>query len=245
MIDIHAHILPALDDGPQDIQDSIEICKSAYKNGIKTIVATPHIGRYDNNRNKIINSLERLKQKLSQEQIEITLYHGADILFNEYLPRQIRENSIVTINGNGRYFLLEFPQDYIAANAKEIIFQILTLGVTPIITHPERNKAIKKNPKLLFEFICQGALSQLTAASLLGGFGRSVEILSHKILINNLVHVIATDVHSLQGRSLDLKMAVEVASQFIGEELSLSMVTAIPEKIIHGNPIDFPEPICP
>jgi len=245
VIDIHAHILPGLDDGPRDIKESIQICELAYEQGIDTIVATPHIGRYDNDKNKIVGALSQLNDKKPTSLSNLKLYYGSDTLFLESLPSQIKEGDIVTINDTGKYLLLEFPHDHIPNTAKDVVFRMLALGTIPIITHPERNKKIQKNPKLLFEFISQGALSQLTAFSLVGGFGRHVERLTYLILKNNLAHVIATDIHSVKGRSINLKPAVDVASQFIGEDLSLSMVTTIPKRIIEGESIDFPEPTCP
>ena len=245
MIDIHAHILPGLDDGPKDLQESLQICQTAVSNGIKAIVATPHIGRYNNSLENILPAFEQLRDYLKAENILLDIFCGADILFTPQLPQLIKTNHIVSINNSGKYILIEFPHYAVPETASKTIFELLSLGVTPIITHPERNSFIQKHPQLLYEFINQGALSQLTASSITGIFGRPAERAAYFMLEHNLAQVIATDVHSLKGRGPYLREAVEVASGIIGKDLAVSMVTTVPQQIVDGRPVDFPEPIRP
>jgi len=103
VIDIHTHVLPGIDDGAEDLEESIQICKLAWQKGTRTIVVTPHIGRYDNDKEKISKTLDSLKRNLPEELSDLELYYGSDTLFSEYLPQQIKENSIVTINDTGKY----------------------------------------------------------------------------------------------------------------------------------------------
>jgi protein-tyrosine phosphatase len=245
VIDIHAHILPGLDDGPQDFPEALRVCQAAVSDGIKAIVCTPHIGRYNNSLEKIIPVFEHLKSQLRKAAIELQLFLGADILFSPQLPQLIRTNHVVSINNSGRYILIEFPHYSIPEDAAKTVFDLLSLGVTPIVTHPERNSLIQRHPAILYEFINQGALAQLTAASITGLFGRHAERAAYFILEHNLAQVIATDVHSLEGRGPYLRTAVDVVAGIVGEDLAWAMVTTVPQQIIDGKPVDFPEPIRP
>jgi len=206
------------------------MCRLADKDGIRKIVATPHVmeGVYENTKESIFRKINELQEELSGRKIEVRLLPGADIYLT---PALIAEGSSLTLNNCGKYLT------FVPGPVQEIIFKLLTQGLIPIISHPERNPQVEKNPRLLYEFIRQGALAQLTAASLRGRFGKRAAKLSRLFLTHRLVQIIATDAHSVRGRPPLLSQAVEVAAK-----RARAMVNTIPESIIAGENIDVPAP---
>ncbi len=217
------------------------MCRLASNDGIRKMVATPHImeGVYENTKESILEKINKLQEELSGRKIEIQLLPGADIYLT---PALIAEGNFLTLNNCGKYLLVELPSTFVSGQIQEIVFKLLAKGLIPIISHPERNPRIEKSPRLLYEFIRQGALAQLTAASLTGRFGKRAAKLSRLFLTYRLVHLIATDAHSVKSRPPLLSQAVEVASHLIGKERARAMVTIIPESIIAGENIDVPAP---
>lgn len=202
MVDMHCHLLWNEDDGPKTIGEAMKMMEQAVKEGITAIIATPHSNHplYDVEYNIVTNQMTILQNELINQNIPLTLYTGHEVrLFENIIPRY-QTKQIHTL-ANSQYLLLELPNNTVPSYTKNIIHALLLEGITPIIAHPERNKAIAKNPNRLVELIHQGALSQITAGSLTGHFGRSVQKLSLDLIRANLVHVYGSDAHNLTTRS--------------------------------------------
>lgn len=247
MIDIHCHILPGIDDGPLTLNESIEMCRMASTDGIKTIVATPHFnpGAYENSSDKIFRLIEDLETELKNEKIEIKILPGADIAITPELPDYFKKEEYLTINRTGRYFLAEFPPASVPPKWDAFLLSLLSSGIVPIITHPERNPWFIEHPDALYSVVSKGVMVQITAMSITGGFGEDIQRYSIFLLQNNLAHVVATDAHSATYRPPLLADAVKMASDVIGKEKAESLVTTIPSAIIEGRPVFLPEPIQP
>jgi protein-tyrosine phosphatase len=245
MVDLHCHILPQLDDGPQNLEESLQMCRIASLDGIKKIVATPHTlnGVYYNAGQTIREAVNQLNQALKKENIKITVFSGADIHINPDIIKELSEDIGLTINSGGRYFMLELPSQVVPAQTKELIFSLLIEGFIPIITHPERNKAIQEDINCLYTLVHLGALAQVTSTSLLGGFGPEALDCAKKILAHKLVQIIASDAHSADKRPPKLSEAVKVASNIVGEDFAQDLVTSIPEKIIANEILNLPSPL--
>jgi len=245
MFDIHAHILPFLDDGPEDWEESLEMCRIASADGIKTIVATPHIvkGLYDNSPEEISAGTQRLNELIDSNGIELSVLPGAELHISPDIPERLANGESLTINGNGKYVLIEIPFEVVPKGMGQLVFELLIKGVRPIISHPERNRVFQKKPELLFDFVSQGALSQVTAGSLSGVLGRRVRKCAFKLLERNLAHVIASDAHSSNRRSPVLSESVKAAEEIVGKERALEMVTTIPLSIIEGREVSIPDPL--
>jgi protein-tyrosine phosphatase len=151
----------------------------------------------------------------------------------------------MTIGDNKKYLFLEFPFQGIPYQAEEIIFQIMTRGIIPIITHPERNLEIGQRPQRYYEMIRMGCLGQVTAMSLTGEFGSRVRQIAERLLTNKLIHFIASDAHSINGRPPILSEAVRVAGKIVGKEEAQKMVTEYPQTILDGRKPNVPKPIVP
>lgn len=245
MIDIHCHILPGVDDGPETLDEAAEMCRMAAADGIDTIVATPHFvsGATKWSEEDRAGWIEQLEAGLQKKRIEVRILPGADVSIFPELPGFLRTGTLLTINKNGRYILAEFPFDSAPPNWDAFLLKLLESGTVPIITHPERNGWFLRHPEAIYRIVELGGMVQLTAMSITGGFGDEERRFSAFLLKHNLAHVIATDAHSLTGRPPKLSEAVKAASEVIGEERARAMVTSIPAAIIEGRPVLLPEPL--
>lgn len=245
MIDIHNHILPGFDDGPDTLEKSLEMARIAADDGVKLIVATPHFGNgiYITSPDKILKEVERFNQVLKEEGLPLTLLPGSDVHIYYNLLDDIKKQKVMTLNNNNRYIILELPSFGLPQNLPEFIWELKLFGVTPIFSHPERNETIQENINILYDFIMQGALFQITAMSLTGEFGKRPQKCAVSLLKYNLTHVIATDAHSVRRRPPVLSRALKVAKDIIGSEHAQQMVTEIPEKIIKGEQLSLLEPV--
>ncbi|MBL3398947.1 capsular biosynthesis protein [Staphylococcus pasteuri] len=205
MIDIHNHILVNMDDGPQSKEAMIQLLKQAKQEGITCIIATPHHlhPKYQNSFQQTSLKLAELKQLTEIKSLGIEFYPGQEIRITDEIIQGIEEGSIQGLN-RSRYLLIEFPFGEVPHFTKRLFFELQTRGYIPIIAHPERNKMIAKNPCILYELICNGALSQLTADSLLGQFGKNIQRLSIRLIDCHLAHFIASDAHSIEQRPFAL-----------------------------------------
>ena len=237
MIDIHSHILPGLDDGPKELSQTIEMCRLAEADGIRTIVATPHTlnGVYQNEKGRILKEIQDLSQMLDREGINIKILPGTDTHVHPEILKHIMNGYAMTLNDTGRYIMLEFPDYFVFQNISKLLTLLISNGMIPIISHPERNKQMMRKIGILKEMIAMGALCQITAMSITGGFGRQVKKAAEKMIKENLVRVIASDSHSPNHRPPVLSPAVDRVRKWIGAEKALEMVTTIPEAIINGR----------
>lgn len=244
MIDLHVHILPGIDDGPQSLEDSLEMARVAVADGITTMVATPHLFRRksvnpkDLNRpDDILRAVSHFNEKLSEEGIELTVLPGCEIPLFPEIIQFVDEGRIVTLNDGQRYICLEMPDTVIPPATEDIIFQLNSRGLTPIITHPERNPVFYEMPNKLTRLISLGCLAQITARSLTRGFGWGVSRFTKRLVREGLVQVMASDAHSVAHRPPVMGNALKKLTKIVGESRARDMVTTIPERIIRGEPL--------
>lgn len=221
MIDIHCHILPGIDDGAQSYADSLEMARMAVGQGIRTIVATPHHrnGMYENTKNDILTYTNDLNAKLAAENIPLQILPGQESRINGDMVSGLANNEILPMNESTKYVFVEFQSGHIPRYAKQLLFDIQVAGYIPIIVHPERNKEIMEHPSKLFDFVQKGALSQVTAASLAGKFGKNIQKFSHQLIEANLSHFIASDAHNTTTRGFCLQEAYDELHKQHGSEV--------------------------
>lgn len=250
MIDLHTHILPGMDDGARSLIESLEMVRIGYRDGVRTMVATPHTlnGRYQNDRAPILTKVQELNDALIQSDIrnlksEIKILPGADVYFCKEIFLQLEQGSLTTVGDGGTHLFLEFPPQGIPYRAEDVLFQLLAKGIRPIISHPERNLEIRQRPERYYEMIRMGCLGQVTAMSLTGDFGPRVKRLAEKLLTSRLVHLIASDAHSTHKRPPILSDAVRAAKKIVGQDEARKMVTEYPQAVLEGRRPDMPEPL--
>jgi protein-tyrosine phosphatase len=248
LIDLHAHIVPGVDDGAKSYAESLKMLQIAEFDGIGTIVATPHVLSIHNrikDIEKIFTATREFLEQLKRSPLNLQVLQGAEVFFTTDIIDNLKQyGQFLALNG-GSYFLLEFPFEFIFPGTWDFIFNILTEGWIPIIVHPERNKVIQRNPGILFDWVKTGALIQLNAGSLKGTFGEEARATSFHLLHHNLVHVIASDAHSPDLRAPQLSF-VRDALVNQGIEIAHLLLYSIPQSILDDKAIsDIGEPRDP
>lgn len=218
MIDIHSHILPGVDDGAQTLEDSLMMAEEAVKEGITHLYATPHHrnGRYENEKTLIIKQVDYLNQELFNRGIPLTIMPGQEIRLYKELIEDLDQGLLLPLHNNINYLLVEFPSSNVPNYAADLFFELNLRNYHPIIVHPERNSEIIENPDLLYNFISNGALTQITASSINGNFGKKIMNFSHDLIRSNLAHFIASDAHNTSSRGFHLIQAVETIQKQYG-----------------------------
>lgn len=199
MIDIHAHILPGIDDGSEDMYDTLEMASIAVESGVTEMVATPHCnipGMFRNYYNEnYVELFRETEQALKEEGIPLKLYLGMEVFMTSDVPVLLKEGKIQTLNG-GHFILVEFGFDENPDYATNMLSQMKDLGLRPIVAHPERYEFVQDDPQIVYEWRKKGYLTQLNKSSLMGRFGKYTYRTAHQLLEHNLASVIASDAHS-------------------------------------------------
>lgn len=242
MIDLHAHILPGLDDGSGDLAESVAMAEVARDDGIHTIVATPHVlqGVFDNDKNKILSAVKALNQTLQEQGIAVKILPGAEYYLEADLPLKLAQGELLTINDNGRYLLVELPSAFIPEYSAQALYEIQLQGVTPIIAHPERNAGFSRRPTILEELISRGVLAQVTSASITGLFGKKVKQTAYSFIKQGLIHLISSDAHSSKVRAPLLSQAQKEIEHQLGSDLARQLTVQNPCSIVKGESIEPP-----
>lgn len=246
MVDIHAHLLPGLDDGPEGWDESVEMVRQAAAEGITTIVATPHViaGRYDYPAAFVAERTDELRRRLGDAGVEMQVVPGGEVFLDDGLLDAVRSGRIPSVGNAGKYVLIEFPARVLPASAERIVFELAVGGVTPIIAHPERNEDVIKDPNRLFRLIERGALAQVNAGSLIGDFGRRARETARILVTHGMAHVVGSDAHSAVRRPFRLATAFDEVARLAGPDRAKTMVKDVPAKIVEGLDVvvTSPEP---
>jgi protein-tyrosine phosphatase len=235
-IDLHNHILPGIDDGSKQIEESLEMAKIAIDDGIEVLVCTPHIfpGVYHNDTAIIRRAVNKLQRTLDEAGLSLRLMIGADAHVSPNLLEDLQSGVVPSING-GRYFLLEPPHVGFPTYLKAEVKRYLAAGYVPVLTHPERLDWARKHYALFKELVDMGCWMQITAGSLTGFFGAGVKQLTERCLLDGLVHVVATDAHSSSCRKPELKAAFARAVKLVGHEEAQALFEVRPLAVIENH----------
>lgn len=220
MIDIHNHILPGLDDGAKDERMSVEMARKAASEGIKTIVATPHhkTSQYTNDASAVRSHVEVLNKLLQQENIDVTILPGQEIRITGELVEDYENGDSLPVTQVGNYMLLELPSSNVPHFTDRLLYDLSMKGIVPVIAHPERNAEIIENPDKLYRMIKNGAMAQVTSASVNGNFGKKIQRFSHQLIGANLVHFVASDAHNTTNRGFQWTSSWEMIEKKFGSD---------------------------
>jgi len=239
VIDIHCHILPEVDDGPKSWEMAVEMCRMAAADGITHMVATPHANdRYHYDRAYLSGVLDQLREKIGTVP-RLTL--GCDFhLSYENLERVMQTPHLYTI-GDTNYLLVELSNFSVPLQISDCFHRLGDRGLTPILTHPERNPILQQTPQRVLEWVERGCLVQVTASALTGFWGERPEIIGRWLLEREAVHILSSDGHETKRRVPILSSARKVAAEIVGQEVADALVEANPGAVVTGRPI----PYCP
>ena len=237
VIDIHCHILPALDDGAQDWTQSLEMARIAAADGICGIVCTPHCSTVypANHRTTILAAVEELRTRLREAEIRLELYPGCELSLQFNLLERIESGDLLTVNDNRKIALLEMPTDLIPPSLDKFFRMMRVKGIHTVLAHPERNSYIMENPSVLLEWIQAGVMVQITAASLMGYYGHAIRDFSLKLLRHRMAHFVATDSHSPDRSAQMLSKARALTQAVIGPEEAHRIFYEYAVRILRGE----------
>jgi len=245
MIDTHNHLLPGVDDGPRDLEESLRMCRIAAEDGIRSVAATPHCfdGRFLTSPETVKRLVAQMNEEMVSSGIPLTIVPGMEVRIVPELPELLAEGKVLTIN-DGRYVLLEFHPSQVPAGFANLVRRLVGNGYGVILAHPEKNSDIQGFPEYLFrllnEFDPWQILVQIAAESILGRGGFSAKRTAKILLEHNLVHLIASDAHSSTGRPPRLSVAVELVGRIVGMDRARQIVGTVPRAVI-GIEDEFPE----
>jgi protein-tyrosine phosphatase len=241
MVDIHCHILPGMDDGAETMEQAVEMAEMAIADGITHVVGTPHANaEYPFDPAIIRQRRDELQERIGNR---LTLATGCDFHLSFENIQDLRADPAKYTINQKNYLLVEFADFSIPPGTDDTLHQLLLLGVSPIITHPERNRLIRAKPEMLRQWLRQGCYVQITAQSLLGGFGESAQKQAEQWLEQDMVHFFASDGHNTAKRPPRLRQAFEAVAEKRGEEVARALFFDNPLAALEGRPLPYePEP---
>lgn len=245
MIDIHNHMLPGLDDGPKDWEESLAMARMAVEDGIREVVCTPHwqSGVYANTRSVIQERLESFQKKLGEHEIPLEVHPGSELHIDVALLEKINKGELCTLNDSGHYAMIELPKEILPQKMEDFFWSFLNEKITPVLAHTEKYLFLLQEPSILYDWIRMGILTQITASSLVGRYGPEWERFALKLLEHGMVHMIATDAHGRKIRRPKMDSARKVAEQVLGKDMALELVRGTPKRILKGEPVIPVEPV--
>ncbi len=233
MVDIHSHILPAVDDGAKSWEIAVDMCRMAAADGITHMVASPHANdefRFDRPAHEA--TLAQLRDKIDGV-LDMSLGCDFHLSFDNIVA--LRRNPGEFCIGNTNYLLVEFSDFGVSRQLFTTLEEFLDLGLLPIVTHPERNPMFQAKPELVVQMAEMGCVIQVTANSLTGFWGSGPRKIAEWLLKKDVVHVLATDSHDLMRRTPILSKAREAVAALSGKEIADILVSRNPEKIVMGQ----------
>ena len=236
MIDIHCHILPGVDDGPKTIEESLDMIKLAYGDGIREIIATPHFNHpFEFESDKALEQFKLLKEKSEELYDDFKLHLGAEVYITASLLKDMKRD-IKTIS-DSRYMLIEFNREVDPSEILDAVHELKLKGYIPIVAHIEMYRKVLESPEIVKSIRKDGGYIQITGSSILGKQGKEVMSFIKKLLKDGDVDFIASDGHSLSKRRPVLRDVYLYIEENYGEKLAKKVFIENPSKIIKDEEI--------
>ncbi len=234
MIDLHSHILPGLDDGARELEETLHMAHLAVQSGVTDMVVTPHC--MHGGAPEMKSSLTMVRQALKETGIPLRLHAGMEIFGTPNTLRLLQEGELVTLN-HSVYPLIEF--DFVASGEREtrILEKLLQAGYVPLVAHPERYEYIQADPGLINRWTQMGCLLQINKGSLLGRFGMQIQELAMAMVDRGFATVVASDAHSAQVRTPWMYDVWELLGRHFSPIASQMLLRDNPWRILNNKPI--------
>ena len=235
MIDIHCHLLPGIDDGPQNMAEAVDLARQSVSDGVTHAVVTPHIhhGRWENTKGIIEKVVDDFRAALVAEGVPLNIGYAAEVRISIEIVEMLPKHEIPFL-GQWRgddVILLEMPHNCILPGTDKIVSWLLKQGVCPMIAHPERNKDVMRKIEKLQPLIDLGCLFQVTAGSVTGQFGDLAQTRARQLLEMGVVTVLASDAHHVKRRPVNLHEGRNAAAEIIDADLA--------DALVYGNPLEI------
>ena len=237
-IDLHSHILPALDDGAGNMDKTKEMLQIAYEEGIRRIIATPHFFA-----SKKSASIERMEETIREVECRmmqwgfyIKIYQGNEIYYRSEVPELLEAGKIATLAGS-QYVLVEFDPMTEYSYLRDGLLKLDSYGYIPIIAHVERYECLFEKKERLQRIKDHGGLIQVNASSFQGGLFDEIAKRARYIMKNDLLDFVGTDAHSTGKRSPRMKDTADYIYRKLGREKAEKILELNPKAVIKGEGI--------
>lgn len=239
MVDIHCHIIPEVDDGAWDMEAALAMARIAADCGVEKIIATPHfqgVPRELEALPMIRHQFRLLQSALKRDLPQLELICGAEVLCLPQTIELARRGDLPTL-GKSRYVLTEFYFDAGGRFMDDTLEALRQMGYRPVVAHPERYGAVQRDPDLARSWFERDIVLQVNKGSVLGAFGARAEDTAVRLLYRGHVHVIASDAHSPEIRTTDLRPAKHWCLDHLGREYTDILLRDNPGRIARGKPM--------
>ena len=245
MIDIHAHILPGVDDGSPSLASSLEMARLALESGVDAMIATPHRNLPESDEmlwaDALARRTEELSAALAEERVPLRLYAGMEIFGMPDTADKLRDGRLCTL-ASSRYPLIEFPFHDYGLEATELLGRVLDLGLRPIVAHPERYRYAQEEPRLLNLWADMGCLLQVNRGSLLGRFGPRAEALGSSLVARGFAAFVASDAHTSVVRTPWMRDVQELLRREYSHRSARLLLEENAERVLRNETIEMDEP---
>ena len=233
MVDLHCHILPGLDDGPAEMDESVAMAESAIADGITHVVATPHANHsFGFNYQRTRELRDELQEKVGDR---LKLATGCDFHLSPENLLALRKDSAPFCIHQKNYLLVELNQVSIPPSMDQTLHELQLAGLRPIITHPERNTLLRSRPEQFRGWIRQGCFAQVTGGALTGFFGPSAQAVAESWIAGGLIHFVSSDAHGTRRRVLNLRPAFDAVLHKFGPETARALFEENPLAAFEGG----------
>lgn len=243
MIDIHAHILPGIDDGADSVETAVQMARGAVEGGVRAMVATPHCGKPGGIRTnffsgELLGQVAQLQATLERAGIDLKLYPGMEVFVTEQFPQWLQEGKLLPLAGS-RYLLVEFYFDESDTYINSILEQIKGRGLTPVIAHPERYYCVQWKPELAVQWAREGSVLQLNRGSIQGKLGNPALKCSWELLYTGVPQVAASDAHGSRTRRPELRSLMMELGDGLSWDYAAKLLIENPRSILRNQRLDM------
>jgi protein-tyrosine phosphatase len=245
MIDLHSHVLPGLDDGAADMEESLRLAGAASAAGTTTLVATPHVREdFPYPRTLIGERSEELRSELTRAGIDLRIVEGAEVAIPE-IDITDDETMAGLCLGDGRNVLVESPYTQATGGLEYALFELQLRGFGVVLAHPERSPTFIADVDRLASLVERGVVCSITAGSMRGDYGRTVRRAAAEMLERGLVHDVASDAHDVTRRPPVLGNAFTALDAALPglAQLASWFVEEAPAAILRGEHPGPPPPL--
>ena len=242
-VDINAHILPGLDDGPGTVDESLEMARMAARDGTDVIVATPHYrdmelehqsGRTVRELADTLNAALR-SDSARRNSPSVRIFTGMTNRLDTSLPDLVNAETVMTLNRT-RFLLVEPPFNRLPSYIEDVIGRLLTQRLVPVLAHPERNSEFQRNPRRLQNLVDEGVIVQIASGSLTGLNGNGARRAAEQFIRRGIAHVVASEMHTKSApRSPMLSDAFDIVSELVDEREAIDLFETNPDMILEGR----------
>lgn len=236
-VDLHCHCLPGLDDGPESPDEAVALCRALVRDNIGVVLATPHqLGRFEGRTSALMirKATQRLNQRLREEDIELTVFPGAEVRLDERIDRLLAEGVVLTLADKGRHILVELP-DEAFIDIRPLLVQLTRRGTAVLIAHAERNAPLLARPRVVRQWLDGGVGLQVTAASLAGRFGSVARMSAWELMARGWVDVVASDAHDCGANGPCMAVAFAMIADRFGRDYARHLCVENPSRVLRGE----------